>query len=115
MLITVTTAVTLLVFTVSIAISSALVVLLGAVAVTFNRMGLSGQIDSTQRLLYVKTLVYTKSRVAVRSFLFTVRTVNEVIIGPLALLRLTGFLLVFCISSNMDCIKAMPLLPPNFL
>ncbi len=40
-------------------------------------------------------LVYTKSRVAVPSFLFTVRIITGVIVSPLALLRLTGFLLAF--------------------
>ncbi len=43
-------------------------------------------------------LVYTKSRVAVPSFLFTVGTVTGAVIALLALLGLTGFLLAFCIS-----------------
>jgi hypothetical protein len=38
-------------------------------------------------------LVYTKSRVAISSFLFPIGTVTGVIIAPLALLRLTGFLI----------------------
>jgi hypothetical protein len=43
-------------------------------------------------------LVYTKSRVAIPSFLFTVGTVTGVIVALLMLFRLTGFLLAFCIS-----------------
>jgi hypothetical protein len=43
-------------------------------------------------------LVYTKSHVVVPSFQFTVRTVIGVIVELLAPLKLTGFLLAFCIS-----------------
>ncbi len=43
-------------------------------------------------------LVYTKSCVTVPSSLFTVRTVTGVVVTFLTLLRLTGFLLAFCIS-----------------
>jgi hypothetical protein len=39
--------------------------------------------------------MYTKSRVTIPSFLFTVGTVTGVIVTFLALLRLTGFLLAF--------------------
>jgi hypothetical protein len=49
-------------------------------------------------LIYFKTLVYTKFCVAGPSFLFTVETVTVAMITPLALLRLTGFLLAFHIS-----------------
>ncbi len=48
--------------------------------------------DSTKRLIYFKMLVYTKTRVAIPSILFTVGTVTGVIIALLALLRLTSFL-----------------------
>ncbi len=64
----------------------------------FNQTGLSRQIDSMERLIYFKMLVYTKSCVAVPSSLFILRTVTGVIITLLALLKLTGFLLAFCIS-----------------
>jgi hypothetical protein len=60
-------------------------------------------------------LVYTKSRVAVPSFLFTVRTVTGVIIGPLALLRLTGFLLAFHISLKHGLHKGHALIAPTLL
>jgi hypothetical protein len=43
-------------------------------------------------------LVYTKSYVAIPSFLFTVGTITGVIVALLTLFRLTGFLLAFCIS-----------------
>jgi hypothetical protein len=43
-------------------------------------------------------LVYTKPCVAIPSFLFTVKTDTGVIVTFLMLLRLTGFLLAFCIS-----------------
>ncbi len=56
----------------------------------FDWTGLSRQTDSTKRLNYFKMLVYSKSCVAVPSFLFTVRTVTGVIIMSLALLRLTS-------------------------
>jgi hypothetical protein len=58
----------------------------------FDWTGLSRQIDSTKRLIYFKTLVYAKSRIAVPRFLFTVGTITGVIVTLLALLRLTGFL-----------------------
>jgi hypothetical protein len=58
-------------------------------------------------------LVYTKTRVAIPSFLFTVGTVTGVIIMPLALLRLTGYLLAFCI--NLKHVLHKNHAPPNFL
>jgi hypothetical protein len=60
-------------------------------------------------------LVYTKSRVAVPSFLFTVGTDTGVIVALLTLFGLTGFLLAFCISLKHVRMKAMPSLPPDFL
>jgi hypothetical protein len=59
--------------------------------------------------------VYTKSRVAVPSFLFTVRTVTGVIIALLALLRLTGFLLALCISLKHVLNKSHALIAPKLL
>jgi hypothetical protein len=59
------------------------------------------------------TLVYTKSRVAVPSFLFTVRTVTGVIVALLTLLRLTGFLLAFCISLEHGLHEGHALIAPR--
>jgi hypothetical protein len=59
-------------------------------------------------------LVYTKSRVAVPSFLFTVRTVTGVIISILAFLRLTGFLGLY-IGLEHGLHKGCALIAPNFL
>jgi hypothetical protein len=58
-------------------------------------------------------LVYTKSHVTVPSFLFTVGTVTGVIIAPLALFRLTGFLLDFCISLEHGLHKSHALVAPK--
>jgi hypothetical protein len=60
-------------------------------------------------------LVYTKSRVAIPSFLLTVRTVTGVIIAPLVLLRLSGFLLAFCISLEHGLHKSHALISPKLL
>jgi hypothetical protein len=60
-------------------------------------------------------LVYTKFRVAVPSFLFTVGTVTRVIIVPLAFLRLTGFLLAFHTSLKHGLHKGHALIAPKFL
>jgi hypothetical protein len=60
-------------------------------------------------------LVYTKSCVAIPSFLFTVRTVTGVIITLLVLLRLTSFLLAFRISLEHVLHKSHALISPNFL
>ena len=60
-------------------------------------------------------LVYTKSRVAIPSLLFTIRTVTGVIIAPLALLRLTGFLLAFHISLEHGLHKGHALIAPKLL
>jgi hypothetical protein len=62
-----------------------------------------------------KTLVYTKYRVAVLSFLFTVGTVTGVIVALLALLRLTGFLLAFCISLEHGLHEGHALIAPRLL
>ncbi len=70
------------------------------------------QIDST---FYFKTLVYTKSRVAVRSSLFTVGTVTGVIVTFLTFLRLTGFLLAFYISLKHGLHKGHALIHPRLL
>jgi hypothetical protein len=78
-------------------------------------MGLSRQIDSTKRLIYFKMLIYTKPRVAGPSFLFTVRTVTGVIILLLALLRLTGFLIGFCISLDYMLHEGHALIVPKLL
>jgi hypothetical protein len=78
-------------------------------------MGLSRQIDSNKRLLYFETLDYTKSCVTVPSFLFTLGTVTRVIIAPLALLRLTDFLLAFCTSLEHVLNKSHALITPKFL
>jgi hypothetical protein len=60
-------------------------------------------------------LVYTKSRVAIPRFLFTVRTVTGVIIKLLALLRLMGFLLAFCISLEHGLHKSHARITPKLL
>jgi hypothetical protein len=56
------------------------------------------KIDGTKRLIYFKMLVYTKSRVAVPSFLFAVGAVTGVVVTFLTFLRFAGFLLAFYIS-----------------
>jgi hypothetical protein len=71
--------------------------------------------DSTKRLIYFKTLVYTNSRGAVSSFLFTVGTVTGVIIALLLLLRLTGFLLALCISLEHVLHKSHALIASKLL
>jgi hypothetical protein len=78
-------------------------------------MRLCRQIDSTKRLIYFKMCVYTKSLVAVPSFLFTIRTVTVVIIALLVLLRLTSFLLALCISLKHVLHKSHALIAPKFL
>ncbi len=60
-------------------------------------------------------LVYTKSRVAVPSFLFTVGTVTGVIAVLLKLLKLTGFLLAFCISLKYGLHECHDLITPRLL
>ncbi len=60
-------------------------------------------------------LVYTNSRVAVPSFLFTVGTVTEVIVAFLTLLRLTGFLLAFHISLKHGLHEGHALIAPRLL
>jgi hypothetical protein len=60
-------------------------------------------------------LVYTKSRVAIPSFLFTVGTVTGVIVVLLELLRLTGFLLAFHISLERGLDEGHALIAPRLL
>ncbi len=60
-------------------------------------------------------LFYTKSHVAVPSFLFTVGTVTGVIFAPLALLRHAGFLLAFCKSLQHGLHKSRALVAPKLL
>jgi hypothetical protein len=60
-------------------------------------------------------LVYTKSRVIVPSFLFTVGTVTRVIVMFLTIVRLTGFLLVFYISLEHGLHEGHALIAPDFL
>jgi hypothetical protein len=60
-------------------------------------------------------LVYTKSRVDVSSFLFTVGTVTGVIIAPLAFLRLTDFLLAFNTSLKHGLDKSFAFIAPKLL
>jgi hypothetical protein len=67
------------------------------------------------RFILFKTLVYTKSHVALPGFLFAVRTVTGVIIAPLALLRFTGFLLAFHISLKHGLHKGHVLIAPKLL
>jgi hypothetical protein len=59
-------------------------------------------------------LVYSKSCVAEPSSLFTVKTVTGVIVAPLALLRLTGFLLAFHISLKHGLHEGHALITPKF-
>jgi hypothetical protein len=58
-------------------------------------------------------VVYTKSCVTVPSFLFTVRTVTGVIVMFLVFLRLTGFLLAFCISLKHGLHESHVLIAPR--
>ncbi len=60
-------------------------------------------------------LVYTKSRVAVPSFLITVGTVTGVTVTFLTLLRLTGFLLAFCMSLEHGLDEGHVLIAPRLL
>jgi hypothetical protein len=60
-------------------------------------------------------LVYTKSCVAVPSFLFTLGTVTGVIVMFLTLLRLTGFFLAFCISPKYGLHEGHALIAPKLL
>jgi hypothetical protein len=60
-------------------------------------------------------LVYTKSRVAVPSFLFTVGTVTGVIVALLMLFRHTGFLQAFCISLDHGLHEGHALISPRLL
>ncbi len=60
-------------------------------------------------------LVYTKSRVAVPSFLFTVGTVTGVVVTFLMFLRLTGFLLAFHISLKHGLHECHVLIAPILL
>jgi hypothetical protein len=60
-------------------------------------------------------LVFTKSCVAIPSFLSTVGTVTGVIIAILALLRLTGFLIGFCTSLKHGLHKGHALIAPKLL
>ncbi len=60
-------------------------------------------------------LVYTKSHVAVPSFLFTVRTVTAVIIKLLALCRLTGFLVGLYIGLEHGLQGGHALIAPKLL
>jgi hypothetical protein len=64
-------------------------------------------------LVYFKMLVYTKSRVAVPSSLFAVGTVTGVIVTFLTFLRLTGFLLAFCISLKCGLHEGRALIAPR--
>ncbi len=78
-------------------------------------MGLMRRIDSTSRLINFKTLVYTKSRVAIPSFLFAVRTVTGVVVTFLTFLRLTSFLLAFHISLEHGLHEDHALIAPRLL
>jgi hypothetical protein len=60
-------------------------------------------------------LVYTKSRVAVPSFLFTVGTVTGVIVTFLTFLRLIGSLPVFYISLKYGLHEGHALIAPRLL
>jgi hypothetical protein len=77
--------------------------------------GRIGDFNIIQRLIYFKMLVYTKSRVAVPSFLFTVGTVTGVIVTFLTFLRLTGFLLAFHISLKHGLHEGHALIAPRLL
>jgi hypothetical protein len=60
-------------------------------------------------------LVYTKSHVAVPSFLFAIRTVTGVVVTFLTFLRLTGFLLIFHISLEHGLHEGHALIAPRLL
>jgi hypothetical protein len=60
-------------------------------------------------------LVYAKSGGTVPSFLFAVETVNGVIVAPLALVRLTSFLLALCISLKHGLHEGHALIAPKLL
>jgi hypothetical protein len=95
MLITATTAVTLPVFcSFNCYFIGPHIFTRGCIA-NFNQTGFSRHIDSSQWLIYFKTLVYTKTRVITPIFLFTVRTANGVIVTLLTFLGLTSFLSLY--------------------
>jgi hypothetical protein len=58
-------------------------------------------------------LVYTESRIAVPSFLFTIGSVTGGIVAHLPFLRLTGFLLAFCISLKHGLHEGHALIAPS--
>jgi hypothetical protein len=60
-------------------------------------------------------LVYTKSHVAIPSFLFTVKTVTGVIIAHLALLRHTSFLIGLYMGLEHGLHNGHTLIAPKFL
>jgi hypothetical protein len=60
-------------------------------------------------------LVYTKSRVDVPSFLFTIGTVTGVVVMFLTFLRLTGFFLAFHISLKHGLHEGHALIAPRLL
>jgi hypothetical protein len=64
---------------------------------------------------YYKMLVYTKSRVAIPSSLFAVRTVTGVVVTFLTFLRLTGFILAFHISLKHGLHEGHALIAPRLL
>ncbi len=77
--------------------------------------GFSRQIDTTYRLIFLKTLVYTKTRVVAPSFLFTpVGTVTGDIVTLLLLLKLTSFLSLY-IGLKHGQHEGHTLITPNFL
>ncbi len=79
----------------------------------FDWTALSRQIGSNPWLIYFKMLVHTKSHVAIPSFLFTVGTVIGIIIALCVLLRLTGFLIGFCINLEHVLHKGHALIVPK--
>jgi hypothetical protein len=115
MLITVTTAVTLPVFAVSIAVSSALVVSLGAVLATLIGWGSVDEYILPKGLSNLRCLSTLNSCVAVPSFLFTVGTVTGVVVTFLTFLRLNGFLLAFHMSLKHGLHEGHALIAPRLL
>ncbi len=75
-------------------------------------MGFSRKIDPTLWLIYLKMLVYTKSRVVAPSFLFTAGTVTRVIVMLIMFLKLTCFLSLY-IGLEYGQYEGYTLIPPN--
>ncbi len=80
----------------------------------FIQTGIYRHIDTTNWLVYLKMLIYTKSYVVAPSSLFSVGTATRVILTLLAFLRLNWFL-DFCISLKHGLHEGHTLIAPKIL